>query len=78
MKNVIKAIYLKIIVYGRMIKFEHTVFALPFSLAALLLAHRVSPVTPSLVFWIIMAGRHGIQPACRCEVGCKKSPYGRT
>ena len=55
MKNVIKAIDLKIIVYGRMIKFEHTVFALPFSLAALLLAHRVSPVTPSLVFWIIMA-----------------------
>ena len=38
-----------------MIKFEHTIFALPFALSALLLAHRVNPVTPRLVFWIIMA-----------------------
>ncbi|MFH1071766.1 MAG: UbiA-like polyprenyltransferase [Candidatus Glassbacteria bacterium] len=45
----------KIAVYGRMIKFEHSIFALPFALSALLLAHRVNPVTPRLVFWIIMA-----------------------
>ena len=38
-----------------MIKFEHTIFALPFALAALLLAHRENPVSPRLVFWIIMA-----------------------
>ncbi|MFH1071233.1 MAG: UbiA-like polyprenyltransferase [Candidatus Glassbacteria bacterium] len=43
------------VVYGRMIKFEHSIFALPFALSALLLAHRVNPVTPQLVFWIIMA-----------------------
>ena len=45
----------KIAVYGRMIKFEHTIFALPFAISALLLAHRVNPVTPRLFFWIIMA-----------------------
>jgi 4-hydroxybenzoate polyprenyltransferase len=38
-----------------MIKFEHSIFALPFALSALLLAHRVTPVTPRLVFLIIMA-----------------------
>ncbi len=38
-----------------MIKFEHSIFALPFALSALLLAHRVKPVTPRLVFLIIMA-----------------------
>lgn len=37
-----------------MIKFEHSIFALPFALSALLLAHRVAPVTPRLVFFIIM------------------------
>jgi 4-hydroxybenzoate polyprenyltransferase len=45
----------KIAVYGRMIKFEHTIFALPFALSALLLANRVNPVTPQLFFWIVMA-----------------------
>jgi len=45
----------KIAVYGRMIKFEHTIFALPFALSALLLAHRVNPVKPRLAFLIIMA-----------------------
>jgi len=38
-----------------MIKFEHTIFALPFALSALLLAHRVNPVTPRLIFLIVMA-----------------------
>ncbi|MBI4633853.1 MAG: UbiA family prenyltransferase [Deltaproteobacteria bacterium] len=38
-----------------MIKFEHSIFALPFALSALLLAHREHPVTWRLVFWIIMA-----------------------
>ncbi len=48
-------IFSKIAVYGRMIKFEHTVFALPFALASLILANRENPVTSRLVFWIIMA-----------------------
>jgi 4-hydroxybenzoate polyprenyltransferase len=55
LKKTVKKISLKIVVYGRMIKFEHSIFALPFALAALFLAHRLNPVTPRLVFWIIMA-----------------------
>ncbi len=42
-------------VYGRLIKFSHTVFALPFALAAVLLAHREHPVAWSSLFWIILA-----------------------
>ena len=41
--------------YGRLIKFSHTVFALPFALAAVLLAHRETPVTVWTLFWIVMA-----------------------
>jgi 4-hydroxybenzoate polyprenyltransferase len=41
--------------YGRLIKFSHTVFALPFALAAVLLAHREQPVAWSSLFWIILA-----------------------
>lgn len=45
----------KIIVYGRMIKFGHTIFALPFALSALILAGWEAPLTPWLVCWIILA-----------------------
>jgi 4-hydroxybenzoate polyprenyltransferase len=45
----------KTVVYGRMIKFSHTVFALPFAFAALLLAQRESPITFGLLFWIVVA-----------------------
>ncbi len=41
--------------YGRLIKFSHTIFALPFALAAALLAHRHKPLTPATLFWIIVA-----------------------
>lgn len=41
--------------YGRLIKFSHTIFALPFALAAVLLAHRQHPVTWSALFWIVLA-----------------------
>jgi len=41
--------------YGRLIKFTHTVFALPFALAAVLLAHRQHPVTWTALFWIVLA-----------------------
>lgn len=45
----------KIRTYGRLIKFSHTVFALPFALAAVLLAHREHPVHVSTVFFILVA-----------------------
>ncbi len=45
----------KILVYGRMIKFSHTIFALPFALSALILARWETPVAHGLVFWIILA-----------------------
>jgi len=41
--------------YSRMIKFSHTIFALPFALAALVLAQRNSVITMPLLFWILMA-----------------------
>ncbi len=41
--------------YGRLIKFSHTVFALPFALAAALLAHREHPISPWTLLWIVVA-----------------------
>jgi putative 4-hydroxybenzoate polyprenyltransferase len=41
--------------FGRMIKFSHTVFALPFALAAVVLAHRHAPVDPGQLLWILAA-----------------------
>ncbi|AOY60207.1 UbiA-like polyprenyltransferase [Desulfococcus multivorans] len=46
---------LKIGVYGRMVKFSHTVFALPFALSALVLAGREHRVTLVEIFWILVA-----------------------
>jgi len=45
----------KIKIYGRMIKFSHTIFALPFVLSAVVLAFR--DYSPGLadIFWIIVA-----------------------
>lgn len=52
----IESLWLKQIrTYGRLIKFSHTVFALPFALAAVLLAHREHAVTWSSLGWIILA-----------------------
>jgi len=42
-------------IFARMIKFSHTVFALPFALAAVLLARRDHPLSFSLLFWILVA-----------------------
>ncbi|MBW1981956.1 MAG: UbiA family prenyltransferase [Deltaproteobacteria bacterium] len=42
-------------IYGRMIKFSHTVFALPFALAAVVLAQRQHNITVQLLFWILVA-----------------------
>ncbi len=45
----------KIATYGRLIKFSHTVFALPFALAALLLANSKHPVSLATFALIIAA-----------------------
>ena len=45
----------KVILYGRMIKFSHTVFAMPFALSAVVLARRSHPLTMTGVFWILIA-----------------------
>ena len=45
----------KIMDFGRMIKFSHTVFALPFALASVILANRETPITFWKFFWIIIA-----------------------
>jgi 4-hydroxybenzoate polyprenyltransferase len=41
--------------YGRLIKFSHTIFALPFALASVLLAHREHPVGWATLGWIVVA-----------------------
>lgn len=41
--------------YGRMVKFSHTIFALPFALAAVILAQRVGPLTLADLGWILLA-----------------------
>lgn len=45
----------RILTYGRMIKFSHTVFALPFALSAVVLAWREYPITIIDIFWILLA-----------------------
>jgi 4-hydroxybenzoate polyprenyltransferase len=50
-----EGIFEKTVSYSKMIKLSHTLFALPFALAGLILALRVKPVTPSMIFWIIIA-----------------------
>lgn len=45
----------KISGYGRLIRFSHTVFALPFALASVALAWPAHPVTPRILFWILVA-----------------------
>ena len=42
-------------IYGRMIKFSHSVFALPFALSGAALAASVSGITLSQIAWIIVA-----------------------
>ena len=45
----------RMLIYGRLIKFSHTIFALPFALAAVLLAHRQQPIRLSTLGWILLA-----------------------
>lgn len=52
MNSVFRAIYL----FGRLVKFSHTIFAIPFALSAVILAHAYAePVTLRTLFWIIVA-----------------------
>ncbi|MFP5214105.1 MAG: UbiA-like polyprenyltransferase [Acidobacteriota bacterium] len=41
--------------YGRLIKFSHTIFALPFALAAVILANREQPISFATLLWIVIA-----------------------
>jgi 4-hydroxybenzoate polyprenyltransferase len=41
--------------YASLIRFSHTVFALPFALAAIALAWPTHPITPLTFFWILVA-----------------------
>jgi len=45
----------RVAAYGRMIRFSHSVFALPFALASLSLAAREGGVTAGQVAWIVVA-----------------------
>jgi len=45
----------KILTYGRMIKFSHTVFALPFALSAVVMAGKDYSLTAFDFFWILLA-----------------------
>ena len=49
------ALATRIQIFGRMIRFSHTVFALPFALGSVVLAQRIRPLTPRLLFWILVA-----------------------
>ena len=48
-------LYDRVLVYGRMIKFSHTVFALPFALSAVVMAWRETPFNMADLLWILMA-----------------------
>ena len=45
----------KIFDFGRLVRFSHTVFALPFALASVALAWPQHPVTPRALLWILVA-----------------------
>lgn len=45
----------RVVAYGGMIRFPHSVFALPFALTATVLAAREGGITGGQVFWIVVA-----------------------
>jgi 4-hydroxybenzoate polyprenyltransferase len=45
----------KIIDYGRLVRFSHTVFALPFAMSSVALAWPKHPVSLQALFWILVA-----------------------
>ncbi|MEZ4528628.1 MAG: UbiA-like polyprenyltransferase [Desulfobacterales bacterium] len=48
-------IFERIVTYGRMVKFSHTIFALPFALSAVVLAQREHSLSIWDIFWVLMA-----------------------
>jgi 4-hydroxybenzoate polyprenyltransferase len=48
-------LFQKIRDYASLIRFSHTVFALPFALASVALAWPTYPVTPRIFFWILIS-----------------------
>jgi 4-hydroxybenzoate polyprenyltransferase len=51
----IRQFFHKIRLYGRMIKFSHSIFALPFAFSAVVLAQRDHPMTLWDILWILAA-----------------------
>lgn len=51
----INRLWNKTVEFGRMIKFSHSVFALPFALAGATLASEKMPLSIGKIFWIVMA-----------------------
>ena len=51
----IGGVWERIVTFGRMIKFSHTVFALPFALAAVILTQRVRHLTVWRLGWLLVA-----------------------
>jgi len=49
-----RRLWARVLVYGRMIRFSHSVFALPFALTSAVLAAREG-ITPRQVLWIVVA-----------------------
>jgi 4-hydroxybenzoate polyprenyltransferase len=45
----------RVVTYGRMIRFSHSLFALPFALSGMVLASRVTELTGRTVLWILVA-----------------------
>lgn len=45
----------RVVTYGRMIKFSHSIFALPFALAAFFLATLREGFEPTKLFWVVVA-----------------------
>ena len=45
----------RVVTYGRMIRFSHSIFALPFALASMTLAFEGRPFEPSRLLWILVA-----------------------
>ena len=55
MTPMLLALKKKTLTYGRMIKFSHSIFALPFALSAVVLAWKDHSPTLGSVFWILIA-----------------------
>lgn len=51
----LKKLFNRIIEYGHMIKFSHSVFALPFALSSAILANDVVPLSWEKLLWILVA-----------------------